>query len=109
MDRILFVLAVLVLGGCAPDTPGSRGGGAIETEAFMQAMVALRLDAADRPGSVLQPAQAERILAERGLRPDDLRRFVEVHGQNVPFMNNVWAEVERRIRETREAERDGGT
>ncbi|MEX0935751.1 MAG: hypothetical protein WD013_02525 [Gemmatimonadota bacterium] len=92
-------LAALVLSACGTDIPGSRGGTTIETETFIQGMVDLQRQASTRAGNVLAPGDAERILEAHRIQPDDLRRFVEVHGQNVPFMNLVWSEIDRRLEE----------
>lgn len=96
---VLIGLAAWALSACGSDIPGSRGGATIETETFIQGMVDLQRQASTRAGNVLAPGDAERILEAHGIQPDDLRRFVEVHGQNVPFMNLVWSEIDRRLEE----------
>ena len=68
-------------------------------------MVALRAsDLLDASG-YLPEGEPERILAEQGLVPDDLRRFVEVHGRDVVFMSSLWDKIERRVNELRNLNR----
>jgi hypothetical protein len=70
-------------------------------------MVALRTSPAMGPSGFLPTGEPERILAERNLTPEDIRRFVEVHGSNVPMMTDVWTEIESRVAEAREVTAPG--
>ena len=71
----------------------------------MEAMVALRTSELLDTSGYLPEGEPERILAERGLVPDDLRRFAEAHGRDVVFMSSLWDEIERRVNEIRNLNR----
>jgi len=72
----------------------------VPREIFIEAYVRLRVAALQTLTGQIVPAERDRILQEMGLTPEDLLRFVEVHGRNVPYMKEVWEEVDRRL-ETR--------
>ena len=97
----LFIAAFIVVacGGEAPPVAPDT----ISTEDFVEAMVALRISPVIGTSGFLPAGEPERILSERGLTPDDLRRFVEVHGANVSMMTDVWTQVENRVAEARGA------
>jgi hypothetical protein len=71
----------------------------VSSEQFMSAIVALRTAIIRSSRGVLTEEERDRVLAEQGVSPDELRQFVDVHGANVPMMSQLWTEVERRIRE----------
>jgi hypothetical protein len=93
----LFVALFAV--GCGEATP--QAAQTIPTEAFVDAMVALRTSPVLGTSGFLPAGEPERILSERGLTPEDLRSFVEVHGANVDMMTDVWTEIESRVAEAR--------
>jgi hypothetical protein len=98
--------ALLVLGGCDGGIPSSERGKTISEERFIDTVVELRKAALRREDGRPSPMQRERILAERNVTAEDLRRFAEIHGRNVPFMHDVWAEVDRRLRELEQQEQE---
>jgi hypothetical protein len=49
------------------------------------------------PDTAAYARRAEQILGERGVSEEDLRTFVEVHGQNDDRMTRVYARVSARL------------
>ncbi len=86
-----------VLLACEPDIPSSEGEAPVDRGTFIEAYVELRLEALKWDGGRLPEEERDRILRELGVSADDLRAFVQVHGRNVPFMADVWTEVEERM------------
>ena len=99
---LAILLAAHALASCQAGPEGATDGrGAISSEAFVEAMVALRTpDLLDQSG-YLPEGEPEQILGEHGLVPDDLRRFVEARGTDVALMAALWNEIERRVNELR--------
>ena len=98
--------ALLAAGAIVSCEAGPAGeGGTISPESFVEAVVALRTsDLLDASG-YMPDGEPERILAEQGIVPDDLRRFAEAHGADVVFMSSLWDEIERRVNEMRNLNR----
>ncbi len=97
----LLALLLLVPSGCDRDFPSSEGRAPIDRATFVDTFVELRL-AAVRSGRVDLPAEErERVLREQGVSEGELRAFIEVHGRNVPYMNELWREVEQRFEAAR--------
>lgn len=86
-----------LLVACEPDIPSSEGEAPVDRETFIETYVELRLEALKWDGGSLPEDERDRILRELGVTADDLRAFVQVHGRNVPFMADVWTEVEERM------------
>lgn len=99
-----FVLVPLLLaaacdgGFSSPD----EGEAPIDEETFIQTYADLRLTARELGG--LPEEDRERILDEHGVSVEDLRAFIDVHATNVPYMQGVWNEVDRRIAESAQEE-----
>lgn len=86
-----------LLVACEPDIPSSEGEAPVDRETFIETYVELRLEALKWDGGRLPEEERDRILRELGVTADDLRAFVQVHGRNVPFMADVWTDVEERM------------
>lgn len=98
----LFTVAVAACGrGKSARAPA--GGVAISREAFISTYVDLRLAALKDSAGVVTSAQRDRILSKHGVTSDDLLHFVEVHGEDVEFMQDVWNDVDTRIRNRHDA------
>jgi hypothetical protein len=96
---MLLVLAASLVGGCDLGLPRAEGEAPIDRETFVVVFTDLRVEAhAWDSGQVPEEAR-DRILAEHGVTEDDLRAFIHVHGRDVPFMNEIWAEVMARVRD----------
>jgi hypothetical protein len=99
------IAAMIVLGttACGNSEASGGGGAVISTETFVEVMVALRTSPLLGPAGYLPVGAPERILSEHGVSPEDMRRFVEVHGSDVPFMAEVWSAVDDGVTEARRA------
>ena len=95
---------LLALAGCDLGFPSSEGEASVDRETFITVYVDLRLAALAWESARVPEAERDRILAEHGVTEDDLREFIEVHGRNVPFMTDVWHEIDARLTEELEAE-----
>jgi hypothetical protein len=86
------------LAGCSDPPPEET----ISRERFIEVYVALRSEAhsPDAPGEI-DPEVRDRILAEHGVEAEELIHFVEVHGEDLQYMFEVWSEVEERLTELR--------
>jgi hypothetical protein len=93
------------LTACDGGVPGSERERTIPRETFIQAMVELRLLASESPEEVA-PTRRDRLLEELGITSEQLIRFAEVHGRNVPYMNDVWNEVHQRLLDHADEEED---
>ena len=94
-------LIALTLAGCGDGVPGVGAAPTVSSEIFVEAVVELRTSDLLDDSGYLPEGEPERILEERGLEPDDLRRFVEEHGGDVPLMAGLWEEIDRRVSEAR--------
>ncbi len=109
---LLGGLAVLALVGglsCSRDDTSPEALAAIDEELFISTFVDLRVAALSAEGGELDPAERERILADRGVSEEDLLQFVEVHGRDVDFMAGVWSRADSLIAEMREPGRASPT
>lgn len=93
------LLLATALAACDPGFPGSGREPTISEDTFVATMVELRRAAGVRPGGRIAPADRDRILAERGVGEEDLLLFVEVHGPNVPYMEQIWVRIEAELRD----------
>lgn len=100
----LILILVTAPVACDPGFPTSEGEASVDRDTFVEIYVELRLAALEWESGRIPEAERDRILAEHGVSEDDLREFIEVHGRNVPFMNDVWNEVANRIRGEMEPE-----
>lgn len=96
---LLLVLAPAACGddGAAPEADAAT----LPAERFVAAYVALREAALLAPGQELTDSARAAVLAARGVTEEELVRFVEARGDEVGFMQGVWAEVSRRLEERR--------
>jgi len=101
---LLTLCAAALLAGCG-DSSGELDG-IITREEFVQAYSELRVNALRTEGGKIALEERDRILAELNLTPEDLIDFVEVHGRDIPFMREVWEEVENNLETRRNAASD---
>ena len=80
----------------------------IPREAFIEAYVALREVGLRSPQQLISEEERERILGEQGVTEEELFAFVDVHGNRVEFMRDVWNDIEERLEEMR-TQRDDST
>lgn len=69
----------------------------MERALFVEAYVQVRARALESPDATIDPEVRRAILADLGVTEADLETFVEVHGADVAFMRQVWADVETRL------------
>lgn len=102
--RSVACLTAVLLGAACGDGAASAGGApTISREAFVEVMVDLRTSPLLDPSGLLPSGEPERILEENGVTAEQMRSFVEVHGGDVPFMAEVWTEIDARVVEARRA------
>jgi len=103
---LVLLLAVLPLSaGCGDDGAAPAAGDAetVPRETFVATYVDLRLQVLRSGAEEIDPEARERILSRHGVTGDELLRFVEVHGDDVRLMNEIWTEVQTRIDSIRNA------
>lgn len=97
---LALVLALPACGGAEEEAPASPE--IIPRETFVSAYVDLRM-AALRDTAGISTEERESILRGHGITPSDLVRFVDVYGEDPGALQEVWSDVQVRIREAREA------
>jgi hypothetical protein len=97
--RSSWLALTLTVGACSGGgaAPEADDGEAIEREVFIATYVDLRLEALDNPAYRVDEDERDEILERRGVTEDDLFTFIEVHGTDVEYMRDLWADVEARI------------
>ena len=93
------IVLVLSLCSCSGGIPSSGSSPTISSESFVKVMVQLRYSALLNSSEYLPEGEQERILEENDLVANDLRRFVEIHGVDVPLMASLWEEIDQRVNE----------
>lgn len=101
---LLTLCAAPLLAGCGD--PDEEIEGIITREEFVQAYSELRVSALREEGGDIALEDRDRILAELGLTPQDLMDFVEVHGRDMDYMQEVWEEVDNNLETRRNAASD---
>lgn len=104
--RVPLLLLVLVLGavGCGGVGDSADDAPVIDRSAFVRTYVALREEALLHGGggqTDLPDSLRTAVLAREGVTEDELIRFAEVRGTDIPYMQEVWAEIEARLGERR--------
>lgn len=94
---LIILLLTSTLSGCDMGFPGSEGEAELDRDTFVETYVELRVAAAGWEGAQLPEEERDRILESQGVSADQLREFVQVHGRNVPFMNEIWNEVSQEV------------
>lgn len=105
MKRTLPLMLFLLLASGAVSCSDSTVEETMPREQFIEVFVDLRHEAriellAD--GEELSPELAEgrdRVLARHGVEAEDLLHFVEVHGDDLPYMLDVWSEIDAGLAE----------
>ena len=96
---LLTLCAIPLLAGCGDSSEQIEG--VITREQFVQAFSELRVSALLSEDGEIVLEERDRILAELGLTPEDLIEFVEAHGRDLPFMQEVWEEVDHNLESQR--------
>ena len=101
---LLTLYAAPLLAGCGDSVEEIEG--VISREEFVQAFSELRVSALRAEGGEIALEERDRILAELGLTPEDLMDFVEAHGRDMGYMQEVWEEVDHNLETRRNAASD---
>ncbi|TVP49928.1 MAG: hypothetical protein EA350_01240 [Gemmatimonadales bacterium] len=98
MHRVAFLLLLIFASsGCERGFPTAGSEPTIPEDEFVEAMAELRTATFRQEGGTLPVSERDEILRRRGLAPEDLVKFAEVHGPDVPFMFAVWARVDSAV------------
>ena len=94
----LLVVSVACLSGCVGG--GGPDDGALDRATFIDTYVDLRATALSTETGELSDALRAEVLERHGVSEDAMTGFVETHGQDVAFMQEVWDEIEVRLDST---------
>lgn len=97
MRRFLYTACcAAVLTACA----GADQATAIDRDRFVTTVVELRQAAVQTRGDPdSYDAMRAQILQANGVTEDELRQYVEMHGENVEHMAEVWNDINSRLTE----------
>lgn len=73
--------------------------GLLDREAFIEALLELRMGALDNAAWAMRVPERDSILTARGLTAEQIEEFVEFHGRDVMFMKDLWEDVDARLLE----------
>jgi hypothetical protein len=76
---------------------GANADGSIDRETFIASYVDLRMTALGTEIGELDDALRAEVLERNGVSEEDLVAFVELHGEDVEFMQDIWDEIESRM------------
>lgn len=102
LKRLVTMAGLLLLAGAAAacgseDQVAPVIEGLIEPETFIAVYVDLRTEAIRSPQLTLSQEARDEVLDRHAVDEQELIAFVEAHGQDLDYMNQVWTEVEGRI------------
>jgi hypothetical protein len=95
-ERFWLVL-VAMSAACGGDDSVPIVEGVIDRETFIEVYVELRASGVRNPGFRISEEARDEILARHGVDEAALLTFVDAYGMELDYMNELWAEVERRI------------
>jgi hypothetical protein len=76
---------------------GANADGPIDQETFIASYVDLRSTALRTETGELDDALRAEVLERNGVSEEDLLAFVELHGEDVSLMQDIWDEIESRM------------
>jgi len=106
--RAALALAAALLASCGGGE-APAGQESMARQVFIDAYVDLRLAAMESEDFTVTPARRDEILARHGTDQETLLRFADVHGPDLEYMNEVWAEVDRLLQERMPSEATSAT
>lgn len=98
--RILRGGLLCILFACGGE-PAPEAAETIPRDVFVGTYVELRLSALRSPDGRVSPEARAEILEAKGVSEADLLEFVDVYGARVPFIVEVWAEIDDTLRSLR--------
>ena len=93
---VVSVLALTLCGSCrggTTDVPEDTA----EREAFIGAYLDLRTEALSTGSTELGNEVRDSILVVHDVTDQDLLDFIDMHGEDIEFMRDLWTEVEARL------------
>ena len=79
----------------------------MERDAFIGAYVDLRARALTAGTTEIEGDIRDSILAVYGVTGEELLEFIDIHGEDVEFMGDLWGEIEGLLTERLEQNRTG--
>ena len=106
---LLLVGLAASLSTCRGDAAGLNEAEIIDRDVFVSVYVDLRVAAlATDEGEITDEARAE-VLARHGASEADVLNFAEYHAEDLPFMRQVWDEIETLLEARRVGMDDDGS
>ena len=106
--KILLTSLVLCLPACWGDAEGLRARDIIGQDVFIAAYVDLRVAALSSEDGEITDEGRTAVLSRHEVSDIDLLNFAEYHAKDLPFMREVWDEIEVRLDTLRHAGDDPG-
>jgi hypothetical protein len=94
---LLLASIILTATACGGGSTVPVVEGVIDRETFIETYVDIRAETVQRAEIALPDEERDRILALHGVDAESLLSFVEAYGRELDFMNEIWAEVDRRL------------
>lgn len=92
------LVGALLLAACGgDDAPEVDAEDLIAGDVFVQTYVELRMESFDNTPRIITTGERDRILQAHDVSEEELRLFLEVHGPDVEYMRDLWAEIEAQI------------
>lgn len=92
---LAVALGLATLMGCGDS--GANPDGPVDPETFIATYVDLRMTALSTEIGELDDALRAEVLERNGVTEEDLVAFVELHGEDVSLMQEIWDEIESRM------------
>ena len=95
---IVPIFAMTLCWSCSDgttDVPADTAG----REAFIEAYLGLRITALTLRSTVFEGRIRDSVMTVHAVTEQDLRDFIDTHGEDVEFMRDLWIEVEARLTE----------
>jgi hypothetical protein len=99
--QVAFALLFFLAAAC--DDGGTTATTLLDREVFIETYVELRLGAIQSLEFAVTPEARDEILRNQGVDREALLAFVDAHGRDTEYMTGLWAEVDTRLNERRDA------
>ena len=97
--RIPAIALLLLAASCGGDAQGPVPADVMTRETFIETYVDLRVAAVTSDEFRVSADERAEILTRHGVDGEGLLRFADVHGRDLDYMTEVWAEVEVSIQD----------
>jgi len=95
---VVFIVALTVWWSCT-DAATVALEGTAEREVFIETYVDLRARALAGGTTEIEAGVRDSILAVYGVTGEELVEFIDIHGEDVQFMSDLWGEIEELLTE----------